>query len=330
MNRKTIWGTAAGALALAGIVIVPGMVGAAVGDGYDAYIQSGTCAAPTEDVHVNLKSEGDHDVRPYEAELQGGDETTVLGYYGAPSIPGFGLAAIYTDQQFSLVIADTTNGEPVACGDILEPDADRFRDVGAAVVQLLPVAGGTVQGIAEIQRAPLQREDDVTPTRARIILSTDAASVTTPTTPADGFDGYVQGGFCDAPTELMRVPLRSTEEHDVRPYHANTDDGTVVTVAYFGAPTAPGFGLAAAYTEQRFSLVIADTDTAEPLACGNILQPVDDDFTDAGVALVQLTPVGDSGVSGFATVQRTTMQRELDIAPTRVRVAIFAPPITST
>src|SRR5829696_9869861 len=46
----------------------------------------------------------------------------------------------------------------------------------------------------------------------------------------------------------------------------------------------------------------------------------------AGLALVRLRPVGDSGVQGYALAERTQLQRELDITPTRVRVVIFAPP----
>ena len=55
-----------------------------------------------------------------------------------------------------------------------------------------------------------------------------------------------------------------------------------------------------------------------------------DDFADAGLALVQLLPVGDAGVQGFALIERIALQRELDITPTRVRVLLFAPPVTTT
>ena len=107
--------------------------------GFDGFIQSGTCASPSDDVHVKLKSDGPHDVVPYEAKLEGGDETTVLGYYGSPQAPGFGLRAIYTDEEFSLVITDTDSDEPVACGDILQPDADQIPRGRRHRVQLLPV-----------------------------------------------------------------------------------------------------------------------------------------------------------------------------------------------
>ena len=46
------------------------------------------------------------------------------------------------------------------------------------------------------------------------------------------------------------------------------------------------------------------------MACGDILEPDDDDFSEAGLALVQLLPVGDSGVQGFAVIERIALQRE--------------------
>jgi hypothetical protein len=313
-------------LALAALLTVPAVVGAQDAEGFDGYIQSGTCAAPTDDLRVKLKSDGDHDVEPYLAKTGTDDETVVVGYYGSPVVPGFGLAAVYSDQQFSLVITDSGSGDPVACGDILEPDADRFAEAGLALVQLLPVADSTIQGLALIQRTQLERELDVTPTRVRILLSADS-ELTAPTTSAAGFDGYIQGGSCESPTDRLRVQLKARGDHDVRPYLANpAGSGEPVTVAYYGAPLAPGYGLATAYTDQQFSIVITDTASGDPVACGNILEPDNDDFADAGVALVQLLPVGDSGVQGFALVERIALQRELDVTPTRVRIVLFAAP----
>ena len=148
--------------------------------GFDGYIQSGTCAQPSDDF-VRSTSRARtvaYDVEPYVAVGDDGEPVT-LGYYGAPGVPGFGLAAIYTDQQFSMVIADADTDEAVACGDILRPDADEFGEAGLALVQLLPVGrrrGDAVEGVAAIERTTLQRELDVTPTRVRIILSTDPVS----------------------------------------------------------------------------------------------------------------------------------------------------------
>ena len=316
----------AGATLVALVPIVPRIVGAQDTDGFDGYIQSGTCAAPTDDLRVKLDGEGDHDIEPYLAKTGTDDETVVLGYYGSPGAPGFGFSAIYSDQQFSLVITDTESGEAVACGDILEPDADRFAEAGIAVVQLLPVGESTVQGVAVVDRAPLQRESVVTPTRVRVLLSTSGDVTTTES--VAGFDGYIQGGTCDAPTDRLRVRLRSRGVHDVRPFLVKSDGSDEpVTVAYYGAPYAPGFGLAAVHTDQPFSLVVTDTDTADPVACGNILEPDNDDFADAGLALVELLPVGDSGAQGFALIERAALQRELDVTPTRVRLLLFAPPV---
>lgn len=158
--------------ALALPLVATGVAGAQEPAGFDGYIQSGTCAEPTQDVRVDLDSEGYHDVNPYLAK--GPDETVVLGYHGSPEAPGFSLSTIYTGRRFSLVIADTDSGDPVACGDILEPDEEKFAEAGQALVRLDPAGDsgtqGTAQGYAVIERTELQRELDITPTRVRIVL----------------------------------------------------------------------------------------------------------------------------------------------------------------
>ena len=160
-----------------------------------------------------------------------------------------------------MVITDADTDDAVACGDILRPDADQFGEAGLAVVQLLPVGSSdeenAVQGVAAIERATLQRELDITPTRVRIILST--GPVSTPAEAAAGYDGYVQGGRCESPTGDVHVELKNRDdEPDVTPFRAiSAGTGDPVTVAYYGSAGAPGFGLAAAYTDQDFSLVIA-------------------------------------------------------------------------
>ena len=305
----------------------------AAADGFSGHIQSGTCAKPAGGFKVDLDSEGtSHDVEPYVAVGNDGEPVT-LGYYGAPGVPGFGLSAIYTDQQFSMVIADADTNEAVACGDILRPDADEFSEAGAALVQLLPVGSGdqsnAVQGLAAIERTTLQRELDVTPTRVRIILAT--GQVSAQAAAAAGYDGYVQGGRCEAPAGDVRVDLKSRNEDQpaVTPYRATSaETGEPVTLGYYGSAGAPGFGVAAAYTDQDFSLVIAG-ESAQPVGCGDILQPDAEEFEDAGLALVRVLPVGEAGVQGFAVMDRAEMQRELDVTPTAVRVLLFAPPATA-
>ncbi len=326
MSRRSTGWLAVGATIAAVTLIVPPLVAAQdADDGFDGYIQSGTCADPTDSLRVKLDGDGDHDIEPYLAKTGAGDETVVLGYYGSPGVPGFGFSAIYTNQEFSLVITDT-DGQAVACGDILEPDDDRFGEAGIAVVQLLPVAPSTVQGVAVIERAAVEREHDVTPTRVRVLLSSGAPAGT-PAAPAAGFDGYIQGGTCDNPGNRLRVQLKSRSDHDVEPFLATpADSGEPVTVAYYGAAGVPGFGLAAAYTDRKFSLVVTGTDTTDPIACGDILQPNDDDFAEAGLALVQVQPVDESGVQGFALIERVPLQRELDVTPTRVGILLFAAP----
>jgi hypothetical protein len=319
------WGLAA--VVVCGLLFVPIVLSNAddAPNGFEGYVQSGTCADPSDEFKADLESEdNEYDVEPYVAVGADGEPVT-LGYQGAPGVPGFGVAAIYTDQQFSLVIADPGSDEPVACGDILRPDADRFEEAGVAVVQLLPVGSSDVEGIAAIERTALQRELDITPSRVRIVLSTDPVSV--PSEVAAGYEGYVQGGHCDSPAGKTRVELKSEDDFDVIPFKAlSAETGDPVTVASYGSAGAPGFGLATAYADQDFSLVIEDGESGEPAGCGDILEADSDEFVEAGVALVLIEPTGDDGVQGYAVVQRAGMQRELDVTPTFFRVLLFAPP----
>jgi hypothetical protein len=310
------------ALAALGLLLaIPAAVEAQDTDGFDGFIQGGTCASPDDGVRVNLDGGGSHDVLPYHAEGPDGD--VLLGYFGSPELPGFGVPAIYTGQKFSLVVIDAA-GQQAACGDLLRPAADRYTDVGLVGVQLLPVGTSGVQGFAVLQRTRLQRELDVTPTRVRIVLSTDTA-VAAPAQPAAGYNGFVQSGTCAAPTGKVRVNLRSRARLDVNPYRARPDSGDPVTLGYVGSPGAPGFGLAASYTGTDFSLAIADP-AGGAVACGDILKPSEDRFVEAGVALVQLKPTGTSGAPGYAVIQRVPLQREVDVTPTRVWIVLFAPP----
>jgi hypothetical protein len=319
---------------LLAIVVVLGALGtiapliaiAQEADGFDGFIQSGTCVEPTDDLRVELGGYGDHDIQPYLARTGTDDETVVLGYFGSPRVWGFGFPVIYTDHSYSLVITGAAG--PVACGDILRPDEERFGEAGLAVVQLLPVEGSTAQGFALVDRGPLQRELDVAPTRVRVVLSTEGE--VTAAEPVAGYDGHIQDGTCDSPGDTLRVQLRSLADHDVLPFLARSQEsGEAVTVAYYGAPPTPGFAAAAAYTDEQFSLAITGPEGGDPLGCGDILEPDEAAFAEAGLALVQVLPVGDAGVQGFAVIERTALQRESELIPTRVRVLLFAPPVGS-
>jgi len=329
VRSPVMWVAIAGVAVLAAVVIPAAVRDEGTAPGFDGHIQSGTCAHPTTDLTVDLKSPADtNDVQPYVAIGHDGKPVT-LGFYGAPELPGFGVGALYSDEQFSMVITDPhIDNHAVACGDILEPRDHRFAESGVAVVQLLPVGSSTVTGFAALERTSLQRETDITPTRARIILSTEAVKV--PAAKVAGYEGYIQSGQCGAPTGDLKVDLKSVDKHDdVRPFEAISPGvADPVTVAYYGSPAAPGFGVAAQYADEHFSVVIADAASGAPLACGDILEPDDDDITEAGLALVHLTPIGGAGVQGYAVLDRLTLQRELDVTPTVVRVFLFAPPAT--
>ena len=99
-------------------------------------------------------------------------------------------------------------------------------------------------------------------------------------------------------------------------------------MAYYGAAPVPGFGLGAAYVEEEaFSVILTEPGSDEAVACGDVLEPDDDDHTQSGLALVSLVPDEGDGPSGYAVIDRKGMQRELDITPTLVRVLLFAPPL---
>jgi hypothetical protein len=170
--RSGWWGLVT-LVALAAAVAFPHFATAQEAAGFDGYIQSGSCEAPTDDVKVDLESDEDYDILPYVAKLEEGDDEITLMYYGAPLAEGFGFATIFTDQHFSLVITRGGSDEPVACGDLLEPDSDDFTEAGLALVRLQPVGGSGVQGVGSVERITEQREEDAISTRVRILLLTD-------------------------------------------------------------------------------------------------------------------------------------------------------------
>ena len=115
------------------------------------------------------------------------------------------------------------------------------------------------------------------------------------------------------------------------PFEARSAEAEApVTVAYYGSAGIPASALSATYTDQNFSVVVADPDSDQPVACGDILEPNADEFTQVGQALVQLLPTGDAGVQGYAVLDRVTMERELDVTPTQLKYFLFAPPATDT
>jgi hypothetical protein len=322
--RRTLTGLAVLGTVLATVLVAPAAVGAQDAEGFNGYVQGGTCAAPDDALHVNLRGGGEHDIEPYRAKGPDGD--VVLGYYGSPELPGLGVSVIYTDRRFSLVIVGT-DGQRVACGDILRPDADRYTEAGVAAVQLLPVEDSGIRGVAVVQRTQLQRELDAIPARVRVVLATEG-SAAPPAQLAEGYDGEFRGGTCAERVGKLRVELRGLSDMDINPYRASRDGGEPVTLAYTGRPGAPGLGLAATYTGVDFSLAVTDPSGAT-VSCGDVLEPSASEFTEAGLALVQLKPVADSGVSGYALIQRVALQREVDVTPTRVWVVLFAPAATT-
>jgi hypothetical protein len=319
---------------VAAVAVVGVMVLAVVSDedeggpGFEGFIQSGTCTEPTDDLVLDFESEEDaDDIEPYDATGADG-ETVTLGYYGAPEVPAFGIALLYADEPFSMAITEPGSDEVVACGDLLEPVDEDAEESGVAVAQLLPVGSSEVQGVATLERAKLERELVIAPTRARVMLTTEPVDGFAT---AGGYDAFVRGGTCDEPDEDLLLDLDSEDDPDVRPFLARAPGSDeAVAVAYYGASPVPGFGLAAAYVEEEaFSVFLTEPGSDDPVACGDILEPADDDHTQTGLALVQLQPSGGDGPQGYALIDRKGMQRELDVTPTLVRVLLFAEPLES-
>ena len=164
-------------------------------------------------------------------------EPVTLGYYGAPGVPGFGVSAIYTDQQFSLVITDPDTDDAVACGDILRPDADQFGEAGVAVVQLLPGRSSSASKGSRPSSGP-RSSASWTSRRPGCGSSSPPTPVSAPAEAAAGYDGYVQGGHVRfAGRATLRVELKSRgrprRRRRSRPSPAETGDP--VTVAYYGS-----------------------------------------------------------------------------------------------
>ena len=233
------WPLSASALLVASLVRDDDDAGAA---GFDAYIQSGTCAQPSDDYVVDVESEDTaYDVEPYVAVGEASRSPSVT------TAPRASRLRSRCDLHRPAVLDGDLRPRHRRRRRLRRHPPARCRPVrggGPAVVQLLPVGSSDVEGVAAIERATLERELDITPTRVRIILSTDPVSV--PDEAAAGYEGYVQGGRCESPPGEVRVELKSQDEYDVTPFKAvSADTGDPVTVASYGSPGAPGFGLAA-------------------------------------------------------------------------------------
>ena len=79
------------------------------------------------------------------------------------------------------------------------------------MVQLLPVGSSDVEGVATLERATLQRELDITPTRVRIILI-HGRRQRAGRSGQPGTRGIVQSGQCESPLDDVRVELESEDD----------------------------------------------------------------------------------------------------------------------
>ena len=133
-----------------------------------------------------------------------------------------------------------------------------------------------------------------------------------------------KSGTCEAPETEDPVFIEledARSDYAVEPYLARVSgEDATITLAYYGAPSLQASGTQPYLPMKKCSLVIIDPESRAPVACGDILEPDDENFEQIGVALVQLQPVGDSGLQGFATIERTETER--NIVSTQVQILV--------
>ena len=206
-----------------------------------------------------------------------------------PASPASVSAAIYTDQEFSLVIADPDSDEAVACGDILQPDADEFEEAGRGRGAAAP--GRVERGRRDRgHRAVHPRSASWTSRRPRCGSSSPPNPISVPGDAAAGYRGL-------RPGRAVRVARRTRSGSSSRARTTTTScrsrpspptAGEPVTVASYGVRrrtwlrTGRGLhrpGLLAGHRGCR---------AGEPAGCGDILEADAEEFTEAGLALVQI------------------------------------------
>jgi hypothetical protein len=161
-------------------VILPGSHAAAqdasAPAGFNMFIQSGSCADPTDDIRITPSQEGDaFAIYPYSAlaEVDPGadaDEGEVILFYGSRSLPGFGIVTLFGDLTYFIAITDESS-ETVACGDIRQPAEGGFVNAGTILTQLAPVGPNGVNGVAVFERGQTALDaQQQEPPRVRVIL----------------------------------------------------------------------------------------------------------------------------------------------------------------
>lgn len=144
--------------------------------GFDGFVQSGTCAAPSGDIHLDVETgDNDHAFQIYTAKNMERGNTDV--YFGTRAIPGFGPLTLLGDASFSMAIIDAAGAE-VACGEITVPKESAFIDQGLILIELQAINDSQVAGVA-ILRAPDQGATDIL-TKAEVILIVGNTSAATP------------------------------------------------------------------------------------------------------------------------------------------------------
>ncbi|MBX3069138.1 MAG: hypothetical protein KF883_01420 [Thermomicrobiales bacterium] len=145
-----------------------------------------------------------------------------------------------------------------------------------------------------------------------------------------GFNMVIQSGSCAEPTDDIRIsPSHEGDAFAIYPYSAlaevdpgaDADEGDVIL--FYGSRSLPGFGIVTLFGDLTYFIAITD-ESGETVACGDIRQPAEGAFVNAGTILTLLAPVGPNGVNGVAIFERG--QTALDAQqqePPRVRVILL-------
>ncbi len=332
MNARSApmwWGVAA--VVVAALVVMP----LAVGDdddgaaGFDGYIQSGTCAAPSDELTIDLEGAEDApDVEPYVAVGADGKQVT-LGQYGATEAPRlqcrgdlFQPAVLDGDhgsrQRQPSRAATSCSPMPTSSGRPAWQSCSSCQSGRAASKGSRPSSGPASSGSWTSLRPELGSSSPprTSPCRRK----------RPPATRATCRAGRARrrrttsGPSRTARTTTTCRPSRPGPPRRPTPSRSPTTDRPASPASAWVPPTPS--------RASRWSSL--DPDRTSQSRAATSCEPDDDKFTEAGLALVQLMPTGgDAGVQGYAVIDRVTMQRELDVTPTLIRIVLFAAPATA-
>lgn len=137
-------------------------VPAAVGEGFTAGIQRGTCADATGQVAYALEPVHAHDASAAPIDLPDGDfvgaPTASAVYTGRLSVGSVKLDDLLASGTWSILVTDTASGDAVACGDMGGVSSGGWWHDDRLTFGLSPVAGSNLAGVASVSQEHLWLE----------------------------------------------------------------------------------------------------------------------------------------------------------------------------